>query len=178
MVRKWVAGLIAAVVLMSMGGVGFAAFTSTVYMNFNDSAGSLTIVWVAPSSHPAMIQDQPNDVCSDYLTPTTFTINVSNAAPGDGCSIPASDGIFIEDTGTLGGSITVTNTVNLGPCTWFASDNFVPFGTFPAPIAPGQSLPPGGLGIHVYMGAGQGNDCQGAAGFTTADFEIVATAGT
>ena len=176
MVRRWVAGLIAAVVLMSMGGVGFAAFTSSVYLNLNDTAGSLSIVWVGPP-HPTFVPDHANDVCTDNLTATSFTLNTSNAAPGDGCTLPSADGVFIKNTGTITGSITVNTLLNTGPCGWIVSDNLVPYGTFPVTIAPGQSLPAAGLFIHNYMASGQGNECQGALGFTNTIYQIVATAG-
>ena len=179
MVRRWVAGLIAAVVMMSVGGVGFAAFTSSVLLTTHDTAGSVTVVWVSPSTHPKMVPDLANDQCTDYLTPTAFLINVSNAGPGDGCSIPASDGIYLQNTGTINAELTLVTLLANGPCTWFYSDNFAPFGTsFPQPIAAGQSLPSGGYSIHIVLAGGSGNECQGALGFTNGDYQIVATAGT
>ena len=179
MVRRWVAGLIAAVLMVSVGGVGFSAFTSTITLNTHDTAGSLTIVWVAPSSHPPILPDVSTDVCSDYLTPTSFTINVTNGGPGNGCTIPASDGIFVENTGTLNGVLTLVNTANTGPCTWLYADNFAPFGgSFPMTISVGQMLPAGGYFVHIFLAPGQGNECQGALGFTDYNDNIVATEGT
>ena len=176
MVRKWMVGLVAAIAVISVGGVGFAAFTSTVSIQLNATAGSLNIEWIGPSS-PAMTGTNTWDKCIASLTAKALTITAGNLAPGDVCTLPASDGVFVTNTGSIPGTLSLYDASRTGGgCTFFEGDNLVPFGGFPTTISPGQELPSGGYTSSLFLPAGDPSSCMGS--FVSHTWDLNATAGT
>jgi hypothetical protein len=175
--RTSVVGLVAVVAVICVGGLGFATFTSMVNLTLNESAGTVNVVWIGPST-PTMTPLQAWDECSASLSPAALTISVGNAAPGDGCTLPAADGVYLKNIGTIPATLTISTLLNSGPCSWIIADNFVPYGsTFPQSIAAGQSLPSGGYAVTIWLAAGQGDACSGGGAYTTSVYQITASAG-
>ena len=177
--RKWVVGLIAAIAVISVGGVGFAAFTSSVSLTINGSSGTLNIEWVGPASPPVTVTEAlPTDdaACSASLTPTTFLIKFVNVAPNDVCVLPQSDGVFIENFGTLPGTVTFSSQYQ-----WPSHDGCVAFFGFPTNLNLGTTsigpspaqIPSGGLYTQFWI---TGSGCQGST--ITWWLNETATAGT
>ena len=171
--HRWVTAVIAVLVVVSVGGVGFAAFTSTVTLQLNGAAGTLTIEWTGPAT-PTVTGSSPTDKCTATLTPSLLTINAGNLAPGDSCMLLASNGVEITDTGSLPGTLQdISVSFNPVPstCTWFDNNP-----TFPATVAGGGGIwPVGGFFFQIGLTAGQPT-CGGATLSWT--LQVVATAGT
>ena len=157
--RKWLVGLIAAIAVISVGGVGFAAFTSTVTLQLNGAAGTLHVEWTGTATPatitlPAIPSDTP--ICSATLSPSSIVVTFKNIAPGDGCEVPLTDKVNLTSTGTLPGIFSLTNQA-IGNCAWV--DFIGPGVLFGGTIAPGANLP---FTETYYLDTGQGNGCQGA----------------
>ena len=162
--RKWLVGLIAAIAVISVGGVGFAAFTSTVSLKLNGAAGSLDLQWTGPSLPPVtVVHAIPSDTasCGATLSPSSLVLSLKNAAPNDTCTIPAGDLVQIQNTGTLNGVVTFGSQFTLtGFCSWATTSNLFSISS----IGPGVSLPAGGAIIifGIYTPVTPGNTCQGS----------------
>ena len=173
--RKWVVGLVAAMAVISVGGVGFAAFTSSVVMQLNGVAGSLSLQWTGPSSPATTVGEAiPTDsaICAATLTSSSLIVTFKNAAPNDSCTILPADGVFLYNSGTLTGVLGFTNQYkNIGAvCNWHA------FWNTPDTIGPGASVPSGGLYAEWVILGGPNNACQGS--ILTWWLNQTATAGT
>jgi hypothetical protein len=109
---KWVIGVVAVVAMFAVGGIGFAAFTSSAYINGSATAGTLgPLYW----THGDPTGSESFDHCSAVIGTTfnssdTLNFGASNLAPGDYCSyqahlhnagsIPAN--VYAEVTSTSG----------------------------------------------------------------------------
>jgi len=169
--KRWLAGLVVVVAIAAVGGIGFAAFTTSAFIKGNASAGTLgPLYWSDVSGCSASTSTTNNG--SD-----TLVITALNMAPGDSCTV----------TGTLnnGGSLPanvyseVTCVNPAEDCLVFTYwDSFSPYpngydvsgGPFGPLAVPAEGSIPytGTLGLP----SGLGNEYQGI----TCQFEITLTA--
>ena len=139
MVRKWVLGVIAAIAVISVGGVGFAAFSSSITASGIASGGKVTIEW---SGVPSITTSGGAVTCTATSTNIVLTITVGALAPGDSCAI--TDGIINQAPPSNLAAI-VSSEIAVTPdglaCTaayWSVSDSF---STTPSPtVEPGGSI--------------------------------------
>jgi hypothetical protein len=122
--RAATAGLVVLAVV-AIAGTGFAAFTSTAYVNGSAVAGTLgPMIW---GPDPAYGGFQPNDVCdasvgTTHITSDTLFLTASNFLPGDICSY----GDNLNNLGSLPATVSEQITSASGSlCTYLAfGDNF------------------------------------------------------
>jgi hypothetical protein len=175
--QRLVMGLVAIVAIVAVGGIGFAAFTTSAYINASAGAGTLGPLFWSNLGTPSGTESF--DQCSDLTTTThnvsdTFDFNASNLAPGDGCtftgdlnnggSIPAN--VYSKSVSDVGYGCDVTYTL----------DNFgyESYGLTNGPIT---------IGAHSYLAytvteslqSGIGNSYEGEYCHISIDF--TATAG-
>lgn len=132
--QRWVMGLVAVVAAVAIGGIGFAAFTTTAYIGGNAAAGTLgPLTWTSDSTP---VGSESFDVCSQAITTTsvtsdTYVITATNLAPGDYCSYWA--------TLNNGGSIPANVYAELTYYTGAACDVTTLFDSLTGPIQPGET---------------------------------------
>jgi hypothetical protein len=153
------------VAVVAVGGIGFAAFTTTAYVNGYAQAGSLNLFWTN-AGEPTPSSSYVTCTAAITMTSTasdTLAITATNLAPGDQCKFTA--------TLNNGGNIpaNVYDQLSLVPvvvCNWYIFDNFgghsyppleAPLG--PIPIT---SSTPLAYSLTVGFWAGQGNLCENA----------------
>ena len=156
MARNWKLGLAAVIAVAAIGGIGFSAFTSNAYVVGNVSSGSINLEWT-PTGSAAVVVSASNDVCSATVTQSTLYVNVSGLAPGDTCTLPSSDGVYLTNTGSIPASVTYTVSDTNPGC--FSAFNTLPGSTFT--VDPGAMLPAGGIEVQVGLIPGVGNACAG-----------------
>lgn len=183
MARIWQIGLIAVIAAVAVGGIGFAAFTSTATINGTATGGTLNLQWT-PAGTPSLaagtlLETNVFDGCSATVTPSLITITATNLAPGDQCEINTSYGLFLENTGSLPATVPWT----------YASDYIWSGGTAACPtsnfnggdglLAGTYTVPAGGyvgylsvvsgspIWVFIGMNAGVGNACQGVSATLT-----------
>ncbi len=169
MTKRWLVGLVVVVALVGVGGIGYAAFTSSVTLTANGNAGTLYLEWACIRGEYACDTSTvgvPNAgvldsaalgyaTCSFTYTDEGFglSINASNLAPGDSCTMPASFGGILANFGSLPATLTAALTSASISCGYFTfSDNLF----FPSPVALGgaplvSSIP---IGANAYVPAG------------------------
>jgi hypothetical protein len=125
--------MVAAVAIVAMGGIGFAAFSSSISYNATVSAGTLTINWYGS---PSFADNQSYNTCSASFSATTATVSAGSLVPGDWCLVTE----VIKDTGNLPGYFWENSPINVvwnnepAGCTspaWFFTDNLVSTGASP-----------------------------------------------
>ena len=85
---RWVAAALIGVTILAAGGTGFAAFTTSAFVNGSASAGTLgPLTW---GDSPVSSWSASNDVCSASVGTTdssgdTLILSATNLAPGDYC---------------------------------------------------------------------------------------------
>jgi hypothetical protein len=123
--------MVAAVAIVAVGGIGYAAFTSTAYINGNIGAGTVQLAWcnpdyascaayfgaVAPATSyetdPGVNNCPTPNVIETNTPEDTLVLSATNLAPGDYCTFTAS----LENTGNLPVSVTGTGPYNgAGSC--------------------------------------------------------------
>lgn len=109
MVKKSLLAIATIVAVVAVGGIGFAAWTSTVTATISSTAGTFTIVWGSFSYAAYHADGTPASYvgCSASGGGSgqgNVEIAVTNMAPGDYCVISSS----ITDTGNVPGSVTLT----------------------------------------------------------------------
>jgi len=163
--KRWLMGLVAVVAFVAVGGLGFAAFTTSAYINGSASAGTFQLQWQGPASGTPSAYY--NTCPTPYATTTTnssdtLVLSAGNLAPGDYCVFTAQ----LVDIGTLpGNSYDFVSTDAYSGCSWFLTDNFgghhnppeTPLG--PIGIAPGSPI---SYSATLGLSGGQGNGCQSA----------------
>jgi len=157
MARNWKLGLAAVIAVAAIGGIGFSAFTSNAYIVGNVSSGSINLEWTPTGSAAVQVTNASYDLCTATVTQSTLYVNVSNLAPGDSCTLPSSDGVYLTNTGSIPASVTYSVSETNPGCFW-ALDT-LPGGTFT--VNPGATLPAGGIEVAVGLYAGVGNTCAG-----------------
>lgn len=183
MARIWQIGLIAVIAAVAVGGIGFAAFTSTATINGTATGGTLNLQWT-PTGTPSigagtLVETNAFDGCSATVAPSLITITATNLAPGDECYINTSYGLFLENTGSLpatvpwtfasdyiwsGGTAACPTSNFNGGDTLYAGTYIVPAGGYV-----GQGSVVSGTPIVVIIGldSGTGNACQGVSATLT-----------
>jgi hypothetical protein len=165
-------------VVVAVSGIGFAAFTSSAYINGSAAAGTFYLYW----SNPGASGSQPYNVCPvGTITSTsnesdTLVISASNLAPGDYCTFTAT----LNDGGSLPGQVWDSITSLSASCWWFYSDNF---GGHAAPPLPEPLRGPIGISpsspiaysANLGLNGGQTNGCQGATLSFTLTFSATAS---
>ena len=165
--KRWVMGLVAMVAVVAVGGIGFAAFTTSAYINGGANAGTFQLQWQGPTSG---VGSQTYNTCpaptGSTMTNTsdTLTLTAGNLAPGDYCTFNA----VLADVGTLPGQTYDSITAVSGACYWFFSDNYGGHAAPPVPETPlgPLSIAPGSpIAYSATLGlyGDQGNGCQGAS---------------
>ena len=181
--RQWVMGMVAVVALVAVGGIGFAAFSTSAYLNGAASAGTLgPLTWSNLGTTTTSSAYVTCTVVTGTQTNTsdTLVVTVGNLAPGDLCqfsgdlnnggSIPANVYSLVTCYDQTTGGCTVTSLY----------DNFAPAGAGesygiqygPITISSGSPLAYSGT---VQLTPGLGNAYQGATCTFTVTF--TATAG-
>lgn len=142
--------------LLALGSVGYAAFTSTVTVTGNATAGTLTINFVnsdgttatsgAYTSSYTGTTDDPEVVCTSVVTTTSLTITVTKLDPGDTCTVT----YYIKNFGTVKAD-SIAGSPGSGSIFGSSSDFTLTYTT------PGGSLAPGAQAsgtITITAGAG------------------------
>jgi hypothetical protein len=138
----------AIVAVVAVGGIGFASFTATAYLNGSAQAGTIQLQWGAdPVATPSATYVTCSAVVGETTTAgDTLTVSASNLAPGDSCSFADS----LNDVGSLPGTTYAqlqAPTFAGGDSSWFATDTYgthsyppveSPLG--PISIAPGAPI--------------------------------------
>ena len=83
-----------AISLLALTGVGFATFTSSIYVNGSASAGTLVLGFTTPATPGATSN---GGSCTFSGTGGSTTLTVSNLAPGDICTAT----ITVANSGSL-----------------------------------------------------------------------------
>jgi hypothetical protein len=170
MMRKWVVGAVAILAAISLGGIGFSVFTSSVAVQVNGQAGSIQVIWTGPGL-PAVTTSNPYVSCTVSLSASVILLTLQNVAPGDSCTLPASDGVQLSNIGTIPATLSQQAHFFPGPCYWFFTENYgpaiVPNSPTPpaefATLAGGASAPAGGYTFTTGLEPGQGNSCEHAS---------------
>ena len=170
---RMVLAMVAAIAIVAVGGIGFAAFTANAYVNGNATAGYAEVHFSGPYSTSVSGQV----ICSasfsssgDYLSDdNVMTITATGFAPGDYCTVSESavnGGTVGETVSSTGPAIgTISGGSGCGSNEWTATDN-----------GPWGSVGPGGtidyVTVTISLNSNAGNECQGA----TAPFSDTLTA--
>ena len=95
MAKRWLLGIAALVVALSVGAIGFAAFTSnTITIGGQVSSGNLDIYWNPSYASANGVYAQ----CAwTLLDAHTAQLVVTDLSPGDGCTVNT----YINDDGSL-----------------------------------------------------------------------------
>jgi hypothetical protein len=98
MITKTMIVSLFALSLLALTGIGYATFTSTIYVNGTATAGTLNIAFAA-SPYLATGTTSPvgAGTCSFSGTGSSTTLTVTNMAPGDTCTAT----ITVANTGSL-----------------------------------------------------------------------------
>jgi hypothetical protein len=161
--NRLVLTMVAAVAIVAVGGIGFAAFTANAYVNGTATGGLAEIHFsgsatVTPYGSYVSCGTPSFSSYGDPLSDdNVMTVAGTGFAPGDSCTY--------TETGVNGGSVGVNVASAFGGqsisggsgCTtseWSLSDNgpwagVGPSGTFP-------------VSVTVTLSSGAGNECQGA----------------
>jgi hypothetical protein len=112
---RLVLALVAAVAIVAVGGIGFAAFTANAYINGTAGAGNVQLAWCNPgyascaayygatgpttyfASDPGVNICPTPTVITSVTTEDTLVLSATNLAPGDYCTFTAS----LDNVGTL-----------------------------------------------------------------------------
>ncbi|HTT44747.1 MAG TPA: hypothetical protein VMH38_01865 [Thermoplasmata archaeon] len=165
--KRWVMGLVAMVAVVAVGGIGFAAFTTSAYINGAANAGTFQLQWQGPTTG---VGSETYNTCpaptgsTTTNTSDTLTLTAGNLAPGDSCTFTA----VLADVGSLPGQTYDFISAVSGPCTWFFYDNYGGHAAPPVPetplgpisIAPGSPI---AYSATLGLWSGQDNSCQGAS---------------
>jgi hypothetical protein len=132
--QRWIMGLVAVVAAVAIGGIGFAAFSTSAYISGTSGAGTFGPLYWTSTVTPA--GSESFDVCTQFITTTTNTsdtyeINATNLAPGDYCSFSA--------TLHNGGSIPANVYAQVTSYTGAACDVTTLFDSLTGPIQPGET---------------------------------------
>ena len=182
MTRKWVLGLATAITLVAVGGMGFAAFTSTATINATATTGSINLAWT-PVGTPnvgagtLILTNTSYTTCTSSVTSSLVTITAGNLAPGDSCTISTTYGLLLSNTGSIPATVAWTfgsdyflNTTSAacGPGNFSGGDS-LPGGTFTVPafgdIGAYGSLSP--INVDIGLNADAGNSCMGVGATLT-----------
>ena len=117
MPKKWVLGAAVVFVTLAVAGVGFAAFSSSVYLNGTASAGTVSLTisgFYSPPPGCASPSGSPTAIYPAGPAPSnTVYFNVSGLFPGGpSCSID----FYIKNIGTLPAMINSTATYYATTC--------------------------------------------------------------
>jgi len=149
--------------LLALGGIGYAAFTSSVTANANATGGTLNLIWYSATTDAASASYA---ICtpSGGGNPQTETFTAKAIAPGDaGCWFD----VTIQNTGNI-----PANTITPSPAsgTIFGSDCFtIAYVSAPASLAPGATSPV--FYLHIFIdGSVNNNGCEGFSGSQAVTF--------
>lgn len=95
MINRTMMYAIIGISLFAVSGIAYAAFTSSIYINGNASAGTMTLQWNGSGFTNGAGTYSTCDWSSN--TGTSVTLTVSNLSPGDSCTAYA----YVTDTGSL-----------------------------------------------------------------------------
>jgi hypothetical protein len=156
--NRLVLAMVAAVVLVAVGGIGFAAFTATATVNGTATGGTAELYW---SGSPAVYTSGYVMGCAPSFSgspATVMTLAPTGFAPGDYCQVYET----LVNGGNVGVTLssapTITGISGGSGCTtgeWTISDNS---GAAPA-LAPGNTY---SFEVTVSLNSGVTNECQGA----------------
>ena len=154
MAKRWLVGLVTAMAVMCMAGVGFSAFTAQAVINGNASAGSVGLAIVQNVTEGCFYYGQaesaPGNMSFSDLSAdlTSVSLNVTNLTPDDICEAI----VTIENVGTMPLNVSIQlNTAGLngicGPYQYNCFDVFTYSGIeasgdfffYGSPTAPGPA---------------------------------------
>ncbi|MHB8351483.1 MAG: hypothetical protein ACYDFT_02145 [Thermoplasmata archaeon] len=162
MVAKAIWVTILAIGVLSVSGLGFAAFTAAGTATTSGTGGSLSLAWDNSNSQVSATYV----TCGTAIVGSNLWANVTDLAPGDWCVVFGN----ITNTGTVGASISVSDSVSNGFHSCFAWDQI---SNSKATVSAGGTYAWEGA---IELNTRAGNSCQGATGTVTTS--ITATART
>ncbi|HTP54841.1 MAG TPA: hypothetical protein VML94_07815 [Thermoplasmata archaeon] len=127
MAKRWVIGLVAAIAVVCMAGVGFSAFTAQAVVNGNASAASMDLQIVNTVAYGCYYNDSwtsyaPGNISfeNENAALNEVTLTVANLTPGIDCRAA----LVLENTGSV--PVNVSSLINTpgndGVCTTAALD--------------------------------------------------------
>ena len=96
MKNKGLVAIATIVAVVAVGGMGFAAFVSSISYNATINAGTLNIEWFGT---PSYATNHTYNTCSASFAATTATVTVGALAPGDWCVVKE----YIKNIGNVPG---------------------------------------------------------------------------
>ncbi len=106
-------GLVAVVAAIAVGGIGFASFTTSAYIDAQAQAGTLGPLYWSNTATP--VGTESFDVCTNFITTTlntsdTLNFTAGNLAPGDSCTFSAD----LNNGGSIPAAVEITSTKDSG----------------------------------------------------------------
>jgi hypothetical protein len=108
---RLVLAMVAAVAIVAVGGIGFAAWTSSVTVSGSGTAGAVTLTWCSANGVPtgactASPSFTGTGGCSISASGSVLTLSGDNLGPSESCDFTAA----ILDTGSLPATVTESGT--------------------------------------------------------------------
>lgn len=176
--KRWVMGLVAVVAVVAAGGIGFAAFTSSAYINITVASGTLGPLYWANEQTPTSTESF--DVCQQSITTfvntsDTWNLAATNLAPGDQCTFTAS----LYNAGTIPANVVATFNGNIMPFCGASYTIGTPARSGPIGTAGPSSTSPIVFTVQEGMFSGLGNTWNiGGPYSCSVSIDFTATAGT
>ena len=164
--ERWMIGLVAAITVIGVGGIGFAAFTTTATVNGTATGGTEELHWsgsptVAPTGSVTGCAPSFSDY--DGTGDIAMSIAATGFAPGDTCTVTET----LVNGGSVGltvatGPAAITGVTNVNSNTCQANEWTA---TSTVNDASSTTLAPSGTTLYtitVGLNSNAGNECQGA----------------
>lgn len=163
MVAKAIWVTILAIGVLSVSGLGFAAFTASATAQTNAQGGTLGLMW----DNSSTMASQTYVGCSSATSGSSLWANVTALAPGDWCVVFGN----LTNTGNVGASVSVSDSVSNGFSGCFTWDQI---------SASSTTLSPSGTYMWeaaIELNDRAHNDCQGASGSVMTTISASASTG-
>jgi hypothetical protein len=158
----WVAAL--AVTLLAVGGLGFAAFTSTYFVNLSGTGGTLSLG----------LSNLNTRTSAPYVSCATsgggnnwLNISAGPFAPGDWCAVFGN----VTNTGNVPANVTVHNWFSTSSPGCFLWKLLLPQAGSSQTVWPEGSV---AFEVAIQLNSQATNSCEGATGTVTVQFVAVA----
>jgi hypothetical protein len=149
--------MVAAVAVLAVAGIGFAAFTSLATVQSNSTAGSMTIV-----VHNFTTQTNDQTLwCTGVNSGAYLNVTAGPFAPGDSCTVFGN----ITNTGNLPANV-LANWPHTGSSCFQYTVTLPTHNPYVIPV--GHGVQPGGFEKFQFtltLNATAGNSCEGQVGY-------------